>query len=214
MKKLVILGSGGHCKSVYDVVLSCGGYDEVVIVSEKADVGKKILGCPVVGTDENLDELYKAGYRYAFIAVGSIKTTDLRRKLWNKVKKKGYILINVIDKSAIIASDVKLGEGLFIGKKSVVNAGVKIGDMAIINTGAIIEHDCVVGEFTHVSVGAVLCGGVKIGKDCFIGANSTIIQERFISDNSVIGAGETVRYTSKEFIRSNKVNCKQGEGGG
>lgn len=193
MRKLVVIGAGGHCKSVLDVLLASEEYDNIVLVGEDDSVGRIIYGCKVVGTDDDLQKIYERGFRYAFVAVGSIKSTALRRKLWGKANKTGYKMINVIDVSSKIASDVSLGCGIFIGKNAIVNAGAKIKDMAIINSGAIVEHDCMVGEFSHISVGAVLCGTVKVGADCFVGANATVIQGCCIQDGSIIGAGEMVK---------------------
>lgn len=193
MKKLVVLGTGGHCKSVLDTLRASGGYDDIVLIGESDNVDRIICGYKVVGTDNDLSQLMEKGYKYAFIAVGSIKSTALRRKIWEKVKKAGYNLVNVIDNSSVIATDVVLGEGIFIGKKAVINMGASIGNMAIINTGAIVEHDCTVGEFSHISVGAVLCGAVNVGADCFVGANATIIQGCCIQDGNIIGAGDIVK---------------------
>ena len=192
MKKLVLLGAGGHCESVLDVILSRQEFDDIAILDRPEKVGQDIFGIPIVGTDEKLAQLYAQGYRYAFITVGSIKNTDLRRRLYDLAFYAGFEFINVIDQSAILAKDVRLGKGIFIGKKAVINSGVNISDQTIINTGAIIEHNCFVGMFSHVSVGAVICGSVTIGKDCFIGANATIIQEVQIGKNAIIGAGSVV----------------------
>lgn len=192
MKKLILIGGGGHCKSTIDILMNNKEYNDIVILDKSENVGKKICGCEVVGTDDEMEYLVQKGYHHAFITVGSIKSTELRRILWEKAIKSKLHLINVIDKTAVIADDVTLGRGIFIGKMAVINTGVMIQDMSIINTGAIIEHDCVIQEFCHVSVGAVLCGGVLIEHDSFIGANATVIQEVILQANSVIGAGSVV----------------------
>lgn len=214
MKKLVLLGAGGHCESILDAIC-LRYYDEIVILDKEECVGKLVLGHRVVGTDDDLKRLYDRGFRYIFIAIGSIKTTKLRRRLWLKAKDIGYQFINVIDTSAVIAKDVKLGTGIFVGKRAVINSGAVIANMAIINTGAIIEHDCIVDEFSHISVGAVLCGNVNIEHDCFIGANATVIQNMKIPAYSVIGAGDVVKiYNCKEFLPKNVVKIDEMEGRG
>ena len=197
MKKLILLGAGGHCESVLDSLLSAREFKDIVLVDTEEQVGKSIQGCLVVGTDEDLERLYQQGYTYAFVSVGSIKNTLLRRSLLKKAVRNGYHMINILDPSARVASSARLGKGVFVGKNAVVNANAVIGDMAIINTGAIVEHDCMVGEFSHISVGAVLCGGVLIGNDCFIGANATVLQGREILAGNIIGAGEVVKTTKK-----------------
>lgn len=193
MKKLVLLGAGGHCGSVLDALLSTQEYDDIVILDRPEKVGQDIMGIPIVGTDDELAGLYDQGYRYSFITVGSIKSTELRRRLYGLAVQEDFDFVNIIDPTAILARNVRLGKGIFIGKKAVINSGTIIGGQAIINTGAIIEHDCDIGAFSHVSVGAVVCGGVEIGQDSFIGANATVIQGRKILDKTIIGAGKVMK---------------------
>lgn len=191
-KKIVLIGGGGHCKSVLDSLLSCHLYDEIVITDYEIPAGRTILGCKVVGNDDILPSLFQKGYTDAFITVGSIKSTAVRRKLHALVTEIGFTIVNVIDSSAVVSEHCKLGTGIFIGKNAVVNADAEIGDCAIINTGAIIEHECRVGSFSHISVGAKLCGNVSVGSDSLVGAGSTVIQGLQIGDHAIIGAGSVV----------------------
>lgn len=192
MSSLILVGGGGHCLSVLDTICRINGYDEVLILDVVSQIGKELLGYEIIGTDAELPALYRRGYRDAFITVGSITDTTVRKNLAAKVLSEGFNLVNIIDPSAVVSSNITLGKGVFIGKKAVVNAECQISDMAIINTGAIIEHGNRIGAFSHVAVGAVLCGNVSVGCDCLIGANSTVLQGICIGDNSVIGAGSII----------------------
>ncbi len=190
--KIVLVGGGGHCKSVLDTLLRNSEYNEIVITDNEILKGTRIFGCEVAGKDDVLPKLIKNGFTKAFITVGSIKNTNLRRKLYDMAVKLGFEMVNITDSSAIVSDHCKLGKGIFIGKNAVINADAIIGDGAIINTGAIIEHECKIGDYSHVSVGAKLCGNVSIGNDTFIGAGSIVIQGIKIGSNTVIGAGSTV----------------------
>ncbi len=191
-RKIVLIGGGGHCKSVLDTLLRNNEYDEIVITDYDIPVGSEIFGCKVVGNDDLLPKLLEDGFTDAFITVGSIKSTTLRRKLYSLAVETGLNLANIIDSSAVVSEHCRFGKGIFVGKNAVVNADSEIGNCAIINTGAIIEHECRVGEFVHISIGAKLCGNVCIGDDSLIGAGSTVIQGIHIGKNVVIGAGSTV----------------------
>lgn len=192
MKKIVLLGGGGHCISVLDCILSGKEYKEIVIVDSNVQINSRILGCAVVGDDSVLPKLKKSGFEYAFITVGSIKSTKIRRNLYEQACSLGFKFPVVADPSAVISKYSNLGAGSFIGKNAVVNANVTIGEQCIINTGAIIEHESSVGAFSHISVGAILCGNCIIGCDSFVGAGSTIIQGVSTGNNVIIGAGSTV----------------------
>lgn len=192
MSKLVLVGGGGHCKSVIDTAKRMNCFEEIVITDPNIKQGTQILGCVVVGTDDCLEELYQQGFEFSFVTVGSVKINPLREKIAEKVAELGYKFPIIRDPSAIVANSAIIGEGTFIGKNAIVNAEAKVGRHCIINTGAIIEHECVVGDFVHISVGATLCGEVKIGKNCMIGSRSTVIQCLNVGNNCVVGAGAVV----------------------
>lgn len=191
-KRLVLIGGGGHCKSVLDAALCMNAFKEIVITDHKISAGSKIMECKVIGNDSQLPRLYASGFTQAFIALGSIKDTKQREKIYQKASAIGFQFPNIIDPSAILSNEVILGKGIFIGKRAVVNSGSTIDDMSIINTGAIIEHDCQIGKFSHIAISASVCGGCKIGDSTFVGANTTIIQGVKIGRNCIIGAGSIV----------------------
>ena len=191
-KKLLLLGAGGHCKSIIDTLLSSAEYLEIGIIEKKGSITESVLGIPVIGFDEDLQDLYKRGFTHAFVSLGSIGDTGARRRLSDLISSIGYSVPNIIDASALVSSYCTLGKGIFIGKNAVVNAGVTIGNYSIINTSATIEHDCIIGQFVHVSTGSVLCGSVKIGNNTHIGANSVIRQQLEIGSNVMLGIGSVL----------------------
>lgn len=192
MSKLVLLGGGGHCKSVLDSAIRMNSFEQIVITDPVITPGQKIYGCEVVGTDECLEELFTKGFDNAFITVGSIGVNYLREKLAEKASGIGFRFPVVIDPTAIVSDFAVIGSGTFVGKKAIVNADAVIGRHCIINSGAIVEHECLIGDYSHVSVGTVLCGKVRVGMQCFIGAGSTVIQCLDIGDNCIVGAGAVV----------------------
>ena len=189
-KKLLLIGGGGHCRSVLDCVLSAALYKQIGIIDYNQSVST--MGVKVIGKDEDLPRLKQEGWTDAFISLGSVGSTDLRRKLYKMVKAIGFSIPSIIDPSAIMARDVIICEGVFIGKRAVVNSGSRIGVCAIVNSGSIIEHDCVIGSFSHISPGATLCGQVFIGDDSHVGAASVFKQGIKVGISSMIGAGSVV----------------------
>jgi sugar O-acyltransferase (sialic acid O-acetyltransferase NeuD family) len=207
--KLLLIGGGGHCKSVLDCLLKTNQYAEIGIIDKNENIGKIILGIPIIGCDDNLIELYESGYNCAFITLGSIGKASFRIKLFSLIEKIGFIIPNIIDSSAIISEHVNMKNGIFIGKNAVVNADAFIGKGSIINTSTIIEHDCVIGEFAHISPGAVLCGEVQIGANSHIGANSVIKQCVIIGENTTIGMGSVVLHDIAGSMLAYGNPCKE-----
>lgn len=204
-KKLLLIGGGGHCRSVLDSIMSSEVYDEIGIID---NVDSSILGIPVVGTDDDVPRLMSEGWTNAFITVGSVGNTKLRHKLYDMVKNIGMNVPAIIDSSAIIARDIEVSEGTYVGKRVVINTGSRIGTCAIINTGAVIEHDCIIGDFSHISPGATVCGQVCIGNDSHVGAGSVVRQQINIGNGALIGAGSVVVKDIQDNVKAYGNPCK------
>ena len=188
--RILLLGNGGHCRSVMDSIIASNHFTQIGIIVEP---GSRELNLDnIVGTDNDLTILYRQGWNNAFITVGSVGDTSVREKLFQIIKEIGFTIPCIIDTTSTVSKTARLGEGVYIGKKAIVNANSQIGDCSIINTGAIIEHDCTIGSFVHVSTGALLCGEVCVGHYTHIGAGTVIRQQIKVGCRSLIGIGSTV----------------------
>jgi sugar O-acyltransferase (sialic acid O-acetyltransferase NeuD family) len=208
-KKLLLIGGGGHCKSVLDSILQSNEYSEIGIIDKNENDEGSILGIPIIGCDNDLSKLYHDGYHYAFVTVGSIGKPSLRIKLYKMLEAIGFEIPNIIDLTAIISNQVKLEKGIFIGKNVVVNVGTYIKDGSIINTGSTIEHDCIINQFCHIAPGSVLCGEVEIGENTHVGAGSVIRQQIKIGSNTIIGMGSVVLKDIKGNVVAYGNPCKE-----
>lgn len=187
---LILLGGGGHCKSVIDVAESAG-YNILGVLDMPEEVGKQVLDYKVIGTDDDISKYVdKAEF---VITVGFIKNPAIRIKLYNKVKEAGGKLATVIAFTAHVSKYATLGEGTVIMHQAVVNAGAKIGVNCIINTFANIEHDAQIGDQCHISTGTMVNGDCKVGDRCFIGSQSVLANGITVGDDIIIGAGSVVR---------------------
>lgn len=191
-KKLLLIGGGGHCKTVIEAIESTNAYDDIGIIDLAKNIGEKILNNLIIGSDRDLNELREKGYTDAFISMGSIGHSLKRQALYQMIKELKFKLPIIIDKTANVSSYSQISEGTFIGKKVIINADTVIGKCVILNTGSIIEHDCQIGDFAHLAPGTVLSGDVKIAKAAHIGANSVIRQKITVGEGSLIGIGSVV----------------------
>lgn len=190
-RPLILIGGGGHCKSVIEVAESAG-YEIKGILDMPDEVGKDVLpGHKVIGTDDEIPQ-YVEECDF-IITVGFIKNPALRIKLYNKVKAAGGRLATIIASTAHVSKYAELGEGTVIMHHAFVNAGAKIGDNCIINTFVNIEHDAEVGNQCHISTGTMVNGECKIGENCFIGSQSVCANCIEIVSDIIVGAGSVVR---------------------
>ena len=205
IRKLILIGGGGHCHSVLDTILNKKSFDDIGIID---NTDSTYLGIPVIVTDDDIPTLIRKGWTDAFISVGSVGDTRLRRRLYDMVKRYGVSVPTIIDPSAVVGNDVVIQEGVFVGKRAVINAGCSIGKCSIINTGSIVEHDCLIGDFSHISPGTTLCGQVKVGHDSHVGAGSVVKQLVEIGDKVLIGAGSTVLKNIPDNVKAYGNPCR------
>jgi len=189
-KNILLIGGGGHCKSVIDVIEKGDQYSIAGIIDKKELLGEQILGYEVIGCDDDLEYLSKL-YEYAIVTVGQIQSNVTRVKLFNLLKKLGYKLPIIISPLAYVSKHAKIGEGTIVMHDALVNADAKIGTNCIINTKALIEHDAVVGDNCHVSTATVINGGVVMKSNSFIGSNTTT--REYIEIGGFIKAGGIVK---------------------
>lgn len=121
-----------------------------------------------------------------FIGVGDL---DLRRRLFEEF---GNRVLGMLDESAIIASDARVGFGLQAMPRSYVSVGCRLGVNVLLNTGAQIDHDCTIGDHCVLAPAAVLCGGVTLGDGCFVGAGAIILQEVTLEPGTFVPAATLV----------------------
>ncbi len=190
MKKIILIGAGGHAKSCVDIIKDLKKYKITYLVEKKIgnnlDKYKKIIY-----NKNNLLSINKK-IKFALVCFGQIKNRFNRQKVFEELKKLGFKFPVIKSKTAYISKNSKILDGTIIMHRSIINSNVEIGYNNIINTGSIIEHDVSIGNHNHIAPGAIINGGVKIGNNCFIGSGSIIRQGINIKSNSFIQAGEVV----------------------
>lgn len=190
MKPLILVGGGGHCKSVIEVAES-SGYQIFGVLDLPENVGKDILSTKVIGIDDDIPAyVEKAEF---VITVGFIKNPNTRIKLYNRVKESGGKLATIIASTAYVSKYATIGEGTVVMHHAFVNAGAKVGNNVILNTFINIEHDVVIGDQCHISTGTMINGDCKVGENCFIGSQSVLVNGITIGDDIIVGAGSLVR---------------------
>ena len=189
-EKIVLIGGGGHCHSVIDVIEQTNKYEIIGIVDTKENIGKKVLDYEIIACDDDLEELFKT-CKKAVITIGHIKTNELRKNLFEKAKNIGFVFPNIISPLAYVSKHSFIEEGTVVMHHALVNANVKIGKNCIINTKALIEHDCIVENNCHISTASIINGGVIVKNDSFVGSNST--SKQAIEIDGFIKAGSLAK---------------------
>ena len=190
MKPLILIGGGGHCKSVIEVAESIGRNIQGILDMPE-DVGKMVLGYPVLGTDSDIIK-YIDDVEF-IVTVGFIKSPDIRIKLYDTVTSLGGKLATLIASTAYVSAHATIGEGTVILHQAVVNVDASIGKGCIINTLSNIEHDAIIGDHCHISTGAMVNGDCKVGEGSFVGSQCVVGNGISIAPHTIIAAGSFVR---------------------
>ena len=194
-KNLILIGGGGHCKSVIDVAESAG-YTILGILDKPCELGKKVLSYEVIGSDEDMGKY--ADQVEFIVTVGQIKTPEVRVRIHQMLSDAGCQLATIISPTAHVSKYATVGGGTVVMHQAVVNANAKIGKGCIINTMANIEHDVIIGDFCHISTGATVNGECKVGERSFIGSQSVLANCISVGADIVVGAGSLVRKSIAE----------------
>lgn len=185
MKKLIIIGAGGHGRVVADIAESLGIYNEIVFLDD--DLKKDVSPYKIVGKIDSFEE-FALSCDFV-VAVGS---NSFRKELINRLESKNVNIVSLVHKNATVGSGVQIGLGSVVMAGAVINNRAKIGKGVIINTCASVDHDCCIGDFSHISVGVHIAGTVNVGNEVFVCAGATVINNLDVCDGCVIGAGAVV----------------------
>lgn len=184
MKKLIIIGAGGHGKVVADIAKR-NNYTDIAFL----DDDPAVKGCgryPVIGTALDAPKYSDADF---IVAVGNSAVRE-RLQEWLSIQK--FSIVTLIHPAATLAEDVVIGEGSVVMAGAVINPGTVLGKGVIVNTCASVDHDCLVGQYTHISVGVRIAGTVSIGDNAWIGVGAVISNNITVGPRCTVGAGAVV----------------------
>ena len=186
-EKLLIFGASGHARVVGDAVAAAGEFRVAAFVDHPSSELKELAGLPVL-TD--------ATWQDAKVVCGVLALGDnaAREALFSRLRSSEPKLSfsSIVHPSAVVSENAQIGEGTVVLAGAVINSGAVIGRHCIVNTGAIVEHDCVLEDFASLAPRATLGGGARVGARSAICISATVLHERKIGEDVVIGAGAVV----------------------
>ena len=187
MKKLIIIGAGGHGKVIADIA-SKNGYEEIAFLDDNPEIIKcgKYL---VLGKIADLANINGD----VIVAIGNIQ---VHKRIQEMIPENR--IVSLVHPKAIVADNVLIGAGSVVMAGTVINVGACIGKGCIINTCSSVDHDCVIRDYCHISVGAPVAGTSCIGEQSWIGAGATVSNNINICSSCMIGAGAVVIRDIKE----------------
>jgi sugar O-acyltransferase (sialic acid O-acetyltransferase NeuD family) len=198
LPQVVLVGGGGHCRSLIDVIEAEGVLQIAGIVDLPQRQNENVFGYPWIGAAEDLPALARK-YPYFLIAAGQIGLPSLRERLYKMITMAGGKLPTVCSPQARVSPRATIGPGTVIFHQAVVNAAATLGGNVIVNTSALIEHDVDVGAWCHISTGARVNGGCKLAARCFVGSGAVLREDVRLAEGTIVGCGAVVVRDTEPF---------------
>lgn len=182
---LLVVGAGGHGRSVADAALSSGRWKRVVFADDRWPALSSCQGFEVISDVVGLFDL-PIMVQGAIAAVGD----NVRREAWCKYIEQSRIpLVSVVHPRAFVSDSATIGSGCAIMPGAIVGTSASLGRAVIVNAGAIVDHDVTLADFAHIGVGVALAGGVHVGSRGWLQAGVSAGYGVVVADGAVVEPG-------------------------
>jgi sugar O-acyltransferase (sialic acid O-acetyltransferase NeuD family) len=183
-ESVIVLGAGGHGKSVISVLRASGYVVTGVFDDDVAKQEKDCLGIPVSGLDS---------HRLAFpdmtgvIAVGK---NEMRQALAARFHHIEWLTL--IYPGAYVNPTARIGAGTVVFPHAVIGAEAVVGAHAVVSANCTVGHEARLGDFVQLAPGVQVGGEAHLGTGVMMGIGSAIVPGAAIGEWTVVGAGAAV----------------------
>ena len=187
VKRLLILGAGIHAAEMVELVDRINRPKRIwnllgFISKNKAEVGKKFNGKPVLGTFKK----FPRGSKNSYFALSN------HNKLPQNLGMASSRLVSLLDPTAFVSKTAKIGNGCILYPGCFVGLQARLEDKVFVMANSVINHDVVLEEGVIVTSGVLIAGGVRIGQNSYLGQGCTIREHLRVGRNCLIGMGAVV----------------------
>jgi UDP-perosamine 4-acetyltransferase len=186
MRKLLILGAGGHGRAVSDLAVEVGW----TVAGHTDATGASRPG--ILGSDADIEKLARTGaIDAAVVGIGN-SALPRRAELFRLLHDSGIAIPALVHPRAVLSRSCRVGDGSVVFAGCVLGAGVDMGVNGVCYAGVIVEHDSRIGDHCYLSPGAVVCGQVTLERGAFLGAGAVVVPGVRVGADAVVAAGAVV----------------------
>ena len=189
---LVILGTGGNCTDILEIVMALPGqpYTCAGFLDDDARThGRAIGGVRVLGA---LDSARACGDCLFVNVIGSPTSFLRKREILARTGIPDDRFATIVHPSAVVSPSASLGAGTVVFPNVTIGSGARVGRHGMILANCVISHDCVLGDWSVLASTVSLAGGVTIGESCYLGMASTVRGGVHVGAGSLVGMGSVV----------------------
>lgn len=186
--KIAIYGAGALGRELYYLLIGQNYKNGQIIFID--DSGPEDQISSATGNRITFQEFVELGTQTPIvIAQGD---PQKRKLIAHRLNSAQQNLATIIDKTAIIRGQVKLGQGSIVSALSIISDGSMLAENVFINSNSVIGHDVTIGENSSISSQVNIGGESKLGENVFVGSGAKIRDGIVIGSNAVIAAGSVV----------------------
>lgn len=189
MKKLLIIGAGGHGRSIAEAVQLGKSFELIGFLDDSWPQNQSTGHYPILGNTSNPAQ-WSNSANFAIVAIGNNK---LRHELSSKLIDAGFTLATIIHPSAIVSPTATIGHGSCIMAGAIIGTESILGNCVIVNSGANVDHHCSVKNFAHLGVNACMAGGSVLGESALLQAGSALGYGVTIVANHIVDPGVGIK---------------------
>lgn len=189
--KVVVFGTNDLAELAHYYLTNDSEY-EVVAFTVNKDYLKEITfkELPVVPFEEL--EIHYPPNEYLFFApMTGVKMNNVRKRIYEEGKKKGYEYISYISSKATICGN-KIGENCFILEDNTLQPFTEVGNNVVMWSGNHIGHHGKIEDHVFFTSHVVLSGHCHVKERSWFGVNSTIRDGLIIGEGSLIAMGAVI----------------------
>ncbi|WP_160112402.1 acetyltransferase [Salicibibacter kimchii] len=191
MKRVVVLGNGGHGKVIQDIINHYSTEYQLAGVLDDHYTSFVNNGMNFFeGLISDANYLSRS-YPDLFFIVG-IGDNRARKSVVDKLDIPRHRYATVIHPSAMISPTSEIGNGVAVIAGAIVNPHSQINDHVILNTSSSVGHDCQIEDYVHISPRVAIAGGTKVQEGAHLGIGSVTIPGVEVGRWSTVGAGGVV----------------------
>lgn len=192
-EQVVIVGTGETAATAFEYFSCDTPYEIAAFSTERQFLTADVYhGLPVVPFEE-LANVYSPAETRVYVAVSYVRLNSVRRRLYLAAKAAGFGSVSYLSSTALVASNVEIGENSFVQEFVVLQPGARIGDNVFLGSGtsvgygSVVERDCF--SSAHVIVGR----SCRVGRGSFLGAGCCVTDGHSVAPDCILGAGAVIQ---------------------
>lgn len=189
MKRLLIIGAGGHGRSVAEAILAEGKFRISGFLDDIYPGTTRVWDFPILGKMTQFGHWCEVA-DFAVVAIGN---NALRQRIFGELTVAGFKLATVIHPRAVVSPTATIGDGSVIMAGAIIGAEACLGKGVVVNCAAVVDHHCRVDDFGHLGVTAAMSGGSVLGASAWMQAGAILGYAVEIEAGRVLMSGESIK---------------------